>query len=111
MKSGRVRALAVASAKPSALVPGLPTVAAAGMAGYQADTPLGVFMPAGAAPSVIERFNQALAGVLNTADVKKLVTAQGSEVVASSPAEFAATLRSEIARWSKLIKTKGLRED
>ena len=111
MKSGKVRALAVASAKPSALVPGLPTVASAGVADYEADTPLGVFMPAGAAPRVIERFNQVLGDVLNIADVRKLVTAQGSEVVASTPAEFAATLRSEIARWSKLIKAKGLRED
>ena len=68
-------------------------------------------MPAGAAPRVIVRFNRVLADALNTADVKKLVTAQGSEVVASTPAEFAATLRSEIARWSKLIKAKGLRED
>jgi tripartite-type tricarboxylate transporter receptor subunit TctC len=68
-------------------------------------------MPAGVAPRIIERFNQGISDVLNTADVKQLVTAQGSEVVASTAAEFAATLRSEIARWSKLIKAKGLRED
>jgi tripartite-type tricarboxylate transporter receptor subunit TctC len=111
MNTGKARALAVASAKPSALVPGLPTIASAGLPGYEADTPLGVFVPAGTPPRVIERLNRGLVAILNITDVKKLVTAQGSEVVASSPAEFAATLKTEIARWSKLIKVRGLREE
>lgn len=111
VKTNKVRALAIASAKPSALAPGLPTVAAAGLAGYEADTPLGVLVPAGTPPRVVERLNQALVAVLNTNDIRKLVMAQGSDVVASSPAEFAATLRAEIARWGTLIKTKGLKEE
>jgi tripartite-type tricarboxylate transporter receptor subunit TctC len=111
LKMEKVRPLAIASAKPSSLVPGLPTVASAGLPGYEADTPLGVFVPAGTSPRVVERLNQGIIAVLNIPDARKLVTAQGSEVVASSPAEFAAVLKSEIARWDKLIKTKGLREE
>jgi tripartite-type tricarboxylate transporter receptor subunit TctC len=111
MKTQKVRALAVASANPSSLAPGLPTVAAAGLPGYEADTPLGVFVPAGTPPRIVERLHQALAGVLMTPETRNLVTAQGSEVVASTPAQFASTLEAEIVRWGKLIKAKGLKED
>jgi tripartite-type tricarboxylate transporter receptor subunit TctC len=111
MKMGKVRALAVASAKPSPLAPGLPTVSAAGLPGYESDTPLGVFVPAGTPARILERLHQAIVTVLKNSETRNLVVAQGSEVVASSPAEFAATLKAEIARWEKLIKAKGLRED
>jgi tripartite-type tricarboxylate transporter receptor subunit TctC len=111
MKMQKVRALAVASAKASPLAPGLPTVAAAGLPGYEADTPLGVFVPSGTPPRIVERLHQALVTVLNAPETRNLVTAQGSEVVASSPAQFAATLDAEIARWGKLIKAKGLKEE
>ena len=110
VRIGKVRALAVASAKPSRLVPGLPTIAATGVPGYEAETPLGVLVPAGTPVKVIERLNQGLAAILGMADVEKLVVAQGADVVAGSPAEFAATLKSEIARWGKLIKEKKLSE-
>jgi tripartite-type tricarboxylate transporter receptor subunit TctC len=111
MKMGKVRALAIASAQPSPLAPGLPTIAAAGLPGYEADTPLGVFVPSGTPPRIVERLHQALATVLKAPETRNLVIAQGSDVVASSPAEFAATLKSEIARWAKLIKAKGLKEE
>jgi tripartite-type tricarboxylate transporter receptor subunit TctC len=111
MKMDKVRALAIASAKPSPLAPALPTIAAAGLPGYEADTPLGVFVPAGTPPRIVERLHRALVTVLENPETRNLVTAQGSEVVASSPAEFAATLKSEIARWAKLINSKGLREE
>lgn len=111
MKSGTLRALAVASAKPSALMPELPTIASAGMPGFEADTPMGVFLPAAAPPKVVERLNQIVVGVLNLPDVKKLVFAQGSEVVGSSPSELAAAVKAEMARWGRLIREKGLRED
>jgi len=111
VKMNKVRALAVASARPSSLAPGLPTVASAGLPGYEADTPLGVFVPAATPPRVVERLNGALVTVLNNADIHKLIVAQGSEVIANSPAEFAATLKAEIARWGKLIRSKGLKED
>ena len=111
MKMDKVRALAIASAKPSPLAPGLPTVSASGLLGYEADTPLGVFVPAGTPPRIVERLHQAFVTVLKNPETRNLVTAQGSDVVASSPAEFAATLKSEIARWAKLIKSKGLKEE
>ena len=111
LNTGKLRALAVASAKPTGLVPGLPTIASSGLPGYEADTPLGIFLPAGASPQVVARLNMGIVDALNLPDVKKLVLAQGAEVVGSSPGELAATVKAEMARWGKLIKEKGMRED
>ncbi len=111
IKMDKVRALAIASANPSPLAPGVPTMAAAGLPGFEADTPLGVFVPAATPPRIVERLHRALVAVLEIPETRNLVIAQGSDVVASSPAEFAATLTAEIARWGKLIKAKGLKED
>ncbi len=110
VKSGRMRALAVASIKPSALLPDLPTIAAAGVPGYEADTPLGVFVPAGTPAKIVAQLFQGITATLQLPDIKKLVLTQGFEVVASSPAEFSAWLKSDVARWRVLIRDKGLRE-
>ena len=111
LNGGKLRALAVASAKPTPLVPGLPTIASAGLPGYEADTPLGVFFPAGVSPKIIAQLNKGIVGTLNSPEVKKLVLNQGAEVIGSSPQELAATVKSEMVRWGKLIKEKGIRED
>lgn len=110
VRSGQIRALAVTSAKPTPLLPDLPTVAASGVRGYEADTPLGVFLPAGTAPQIVERLSKAITTALNTPEIRKLVVAQGTEVVGSSPADFAAWLKADVARWTKLIREKGMRE-
>ena len=110
VKSGRMRALAVSSAKPTALLPGLPTIAASGVPGYEADTPLGVFLPAATPAKIVAQLQQGIVATLNLPEIKKLVLAQATEVVGSSPAEFAAWLKADIARWSKLIREKGLRD-
>jgi len=110
LKSGKLRALAVTTAQPSALAPGLPTVAAAGLPGYESDTPLGIFAPAGTPSALIDRLNREIVWVLNRPDVKERLFNSGVEVIGSSPKKFAATLKSEIARWGKLIKDAGLHE-
>lgn len=111
VKSGRMRVLAVTSAKPTALLPDLPTVAASGVPGYEADTPLGVFLPAGTPAKIIAQLHKAIIVVLNFPEAKKRLLAHGAEVIGSSPAEFGAWLESDVARWSKLIREKGMREE
>ncbi len=111
VNSGRMRALAVTSAKPTALLPDLPTVAASGVPGYEADTPLGIFLPAGTPAKIVAHLHQGITATLNLPEIKKMVLAQATEVVGSSPAEFAAWLKSDVARWTKLIREKGMRED
>lgn len=110
VKSGRMRALAVTSARPSALYPGLPTIAAT-VPGYASETVFAVFAPAGTPATIVRQLHQEIARVLNRADVKERFLAAGNEVVASTPGELAATVKSDMARMGKLIKDAGIRAD
>ena len=108
IKSGRLRALAVASLEPSALAPGLPTLAAAGLSGFEAATLVGMFAPAKTPAQIINRLNQESVRALRGAEVKGRILDGGGEVVASSPEEFAAKIKSEMAKWGKVIKDAGI---
>jgi len=111
VKSGRLRALAVTTAQPSALFPGLPTVASSGLSGYEAASTNGVLAPAGTPPAIINRLNQAIVQVLNQPEAREKFFNSGSEVIASSPQEFAATIRSELEKWGRVIKEAGIKPD
>ncbi len=111
VKSGRVKALAITSAQPSALFRGLPTVAASGLPGYELIAILGIFAPGKTPMGLINRLNQEIVGVLNRADVKERFLNVGVETVGSTPAEFAATIRSEMAKLGKVISDAGIRAD
>jgi tripartite-type tricarboxylate transporter receptor subunit TctC len=109
LKSGRLRALAVTSPQPSELFPGLPTVAAAGLPGYESGTMQGLFAPAGTPAAVVNRLNQEAVIVLKRPEAKEKLFNGGVEVVASTPAEFAATIKSEMDRMGKVIKAAGIK--
>ncbi len=107
--SGRLRALAVTSAQPSALLPGLPPIAASGVPGYEAITLFGIFAPAGTPPTIINRLNQEIVRVLNSPEVREKFFKAGVEVVGSSPERFAAAIKSDMTRMGKVIKDAGIR--
>ena len=107
--SGRLRALAVTSAQPSALVPGLPTVSASGLPGYISGSSTGIFAPAKTPTTIINRLNQEIVRVLTRPEIKERFFKNASEIVASSPEEFAEAIRTEIARMDKVIKDAGIR--
>lgn len=109
VKSGRLRALAVTSAEPSALAPGLPTVSATGVPGYESVGMTAIFAPAKTPAAIIARLNQEIVRFLNRAEVKEQFLNRGSEVVASTSDQFAATMRSDIAKWAKVIKEAGIK--
>ncbi len=111
VKSGRLKALAVTSARPTELAPGLPTMAAAGLTGYEAVSMYGMFAPARTPAAIINRLNQETARVINHADTKERFFNAGVEIVGSSPDEFAAIIKSETGRWDKVIRDAGIRED
>lgn len=111
VRSGRLRALAVASAQPSALAPGLSTSAAAGLPGYESGTLHALFAPARTPEAVIVRLNQEIVRFLNNADTKERLFGAGLDVVASSPGDLAATMKTEIARISKMIEEVGIRAE
>ncbi len=109
VKSGRMRLLAVASAQPSAFLPGVPTVAAAGVPGYAFSTVVALFAPANTAAALITRLNQEVARVLNRADIRQRFMNEGLEAAGGPPEQLAHTIRIESARFAQLIKDAGLR--
>jgi tripartite-type tricarboxylate transporter receptor subunit TctC len=111
VKQGRLRAIAVCSAEPSALAPGIPTVAATGLPGFESVSPQAVFAPAGTPQALINRVQQEVAKALKTEDVKQKLFSAGSEVVVSTPQVLADTMRRDIERISRLVKETGLREE
>lgn len=110
VKSGRMRALGVTSARPSALFPGMPTVAAA-VPGYESQTVFVVFAPAGTPPAVVNQLHQEIARTLNRPDVKERCLAAGNEVVSAVPQETAAAIKADLERMSKLIREAGIRAE
>jgi tripartite-type tricarboxylate transporter receptor subunit TctC len=111
IKQGKLRALAVGTAEPSPLVPGVPTIAASGLPGYVSESPQGVFAPAGIPAPIVTRLNQEIARILSSPDVKPRLVNSGTSVVASSPDAFAAAIKADIARISKLSKQASIREE
>jgi tripartite-type tricarboxylate transporter receptor subunit TctC len=110
IKQGRLRALAVTSLEPSAVVPGLPTMAQAGVPGYESQSRTALFAPAKTPPAVIARIHAEVTRALNQAEVRERLFAAGLEVIASTPQEAVAVIKSEMARMGKLIDDAGLRE-
>ena len=108
VKEGRLKALAVCSPEPSPFAPGVPTVAATGLPGFESISPFGVLVPRGTPPAIVNRLNQEIARALNKPDVKAKLFSAGSEVVANSPDSFAAKMRTDIERVEALV-TSGLR--
>jgi len=111
VKSGRLRGLAVCSAQPSDLAPGLPTVAATGLPGYESVSPQAVFAPAKTPPALIKRLNEEIVRVMHTPEVRERFFNTGLEVVASTPQELGAAMKSEFVRMGKVIKEVGIREE
>ena len=108
VKSGRLRALAVTSAQPTPLVPGVPTVAAT-VPGYESSSATGLLAPGKTPAQVISRLHQEVARFLNRPDVKEKFFNNASEIVASSPEEFAALIRSDVVTMGKVIKDAGIK--
>ena len=111
VKSGKLRALAIATAKPSALAPGLPTVAESGLPGYQSASNAGMFAPVRAPVRLITLLNREIVQALNKQEVKDLLFRDGTEVVGGSPQEFAMSIKTEMASLGKVIKAAGIRTE
>ena len=100
-----MRALAVTTAKRSKLYPELPTVAEAGVPGFEASTWHGVLVPAGTPPAIVERLNSEMNKALQMPDVRERLASLGAEIVGGSSKEFAEHIRREIPKWAKVVKS------
>jgi tripartite-type tricarboxylate transporter receptor subunit TctC len=107
VRSGKVKALAVTTAKRSATLPELPTVAEAGLPGYEATAWFGVLAPAKTPAPIITRLNGIIIKSLQAKEMHERLAAEGTEPAGTSPEEFAQIIRNDIAKWAKVIKQSG----
>ena len=108
IKSGKLKALAVTSAQPSAMFPGMPTASASGLPGYEAASFVGVFVPGKTPTAIVTRLNQEIVRVLNRPEVKERLFGVGMDVVGGTSAQSIATIKTDMARMGKVIKDAGI---
>ena len=111
VKAGRLRALGVGSLQRSAVMPDVPTVAEAGLAGFEAGAWYGVLAPAATPRAIVDRLGGELVRILKLPDVQQRLRGEAYDVIADTPDQFAAAIRAEIAKWAPLVKQAGLRVD
>jgi tripartite-type tricarboxylate transporter receptor subunit TctC len=109
VNAGKLRALAVSSATRSPLAPNVPTVAEAGVPGYEVNVWFGVVGPAGMPPDIVDKLNREMNAIFAMDDVKRQFTDQGVTPVGGTPAVFADHIRAEIAKWAKVVKDTGIK--
>ena len=107
IKSGRIKGIAVTTLKRSQLVPDIPTISEAGLKGFDANNWYGLLVPANTPRPIIDRLNKETARILNTQEIKTLLFNQGLDVAPGTPEQFGAYIKSERAKWAKVIKASG----
>jgi tripartite-type tricarboxylate transporter receptor subunit TctC len=111
VKAGKLKALAVTTAERSKLAPDLPTMAEAGLPGFDISTWFGLFAPAGTPKDVIAKWNAEVVKILNSPDMRERLTAQGAESAPTTPEQFAALIQSEIPKYARIVKISGAKVD
>ena len=111
IQAGKLRGLAVTSAKRNPALPDVPTVAESGFKDFDANGWLGILVPNGTPPAVIARLNAEISKVMQKDEVRRTLIAQGVEARTSTPEEFGAMLKSEQAKWHKIVETAGIKPE
>ncbi len=108
VRTGKLRALAVTSARRSAAAPEIPTVAESGVPGYETAQWYGLFAPAGTPQDILAWLHKEHSAILRLPNVKERLAIDGLDVVANSPEEFAAFIKAEVAKWTRVVKAQGI---
>jgi len=111
VKAGKLRAYGVTSAKRSAAAPEIPTIAEQGVPGYEAVQWYGLMAPAATPREIVSKLHRAVVAALNDGAVRERFTSSGADPVGNSPEEFAQLVRSEVAKWAKVVKGAGLKPE
>jgi tripartite-type tricarboxylate transporter receptor subunit TctC len=111
IRSGKLKVLAVGGSKRSPILPDVPTIAEAGVPGYEATNWWGIAAPAGTPPAIVERLHKELSVILAFAETQKRFLDEGAEVVHMSPAEFGTFIATETAKWARVVKEAGIKAE
>jgi len=111
VKAGKLRALAVTTAVRSPALPETPTVAESGYPGFESNSWQGIVTRAGTPQAIVARLNSEAVRVLQLPEVRNPIVSQGNDIAASTPEEFAAYIRREMEKWSKVIQTAGVKNE
>lgn len=111
IKSQKLKALGVTSPKRSPILPNVPTIAEAGVPGYEVYASFGVLAPAGTPAAIVAKLRAEIVKLLGSAEMKEILTAQGADAIGDTPEQFAASLKKEIERWADVVKASGARVD
>jgi len=109
VRTGKLRLMGVGTQQRSALIPGAPTIAESGVPGYEASTAFGVMAPAQTPPAVVNRLSQEIMRILQSAEIKDRLATQGLEAVGSTPQQYEAHLRAELAKYARIVKSAGIK--
>ncbi len=111
IKAGKLRALALVAPQRSSALPDVPTVAEAGLRDFEVTTWYGVLAPAGTSRNIVNRLNLELVKIMHSPELKEKLAATGTEPHTSTPEEFAAYIKSEIAKWGEVVRKAGVKAD
>ena len=109
VRTGRMRALGVTTKARVPSMPDVPTIAESGVQGYEATQWFGLFTTGGTPPAIVDRLHQETARALRAADLRERMSAEGLQPGGNAPDEFAAFLRAEMAKWSRVVKAAGIK--
>jgi len=107
LRAGKLKALGVCAEHRAAVLPGIPTLAEAGLAGYKSEAWLGILVPAHTPSHVVERLNRELVALLSDPQTRKTLTERGFEPLSSTPEQFSARMRAELLLWEKVVRASG----
>ncbi|HEV7915333.1 MAG TPA: tripartite tricarboxylate transporter substrate-binding protein, partial [Albitalea sp.] len=111
VRAGKLKALGISSGKRSLLLPDIPTVAEAGVPGYELTGWVGVFVPTGTPDAVVTKLNEEINRILALPDIRQSLLQQGMDPMTGSPAQLGALVRSEIPKWARITREAGIKPE
>jgi tripartite-type tricarboxylate transporter receptor subunit TctC len=111
IRTGKLRALGVGATKRSPVLPDVPTIAEAGVPGYECANWIGIVAPAGTPAAVIDKLHKEISAIQDLPEVQKQFASQGAEAVRMSPAEFGDFMLKEMAKWERVVKEGGIKAE
>ena len=109
VRAGKLRALAVTTVEPTPLVPGVPTMAASGLPGYEYSSVIGFLAPAKTSPAIVNLLSREIVQILKNPEVNKQLFESGVEAFGSTPEAFAARMKADIEQWRQIIRENGIK--